>query len=215
MSEKNPPAKNPPNPQMKLALSAEAAIRTTQLKQLEEDSNALFNQLVVGVKQDRTKLPESVFVNNFLPYFAQQRPISEHPNLITEWVGIAGNPMAEVDIVNDQTGEVVGTVPPIYDSSIVENSKRALGQSFSEILHECQLRGNQLPIMAKSFFARKVIDQHEKLLKPSEHQTENQANWNKLMARYGLNQQPEQAATPTPEKTAAESLGDDSDLVFD
>ena len=62
---------------------------------------------------ERNKVPESIFVNYFLPRFINLNNINgvDPRNHIVEWISIAGSPMAEVSVVSDSTGEELFVVP--------------------------------------------------------------------------------------------------------
>ena len=75
------------------------------------------------ISQDlpRGTLPEHLFRDNFLPYFTQEKEMKDD-SIIKTWMAIAGGPNRAVDIISPD-GEVLFTIPPFYDTGLVEVHK--------------------------------------------------------------------------------------------
>ncbi len=100
----------------------------------------------------RKKLPEELFVAYFLPLFAG---LETHPDVnIGRWVSIAGTPFAEVDIINTQ-GHTLYTVPPIFESKVIDTTKYA-GGSIKAITGTYELLLRQSPHRAEAFMTHSL-----------------------------------------------------------
>ena len=75
---------------------------------------------------EMARIPESLFVNMFLPFFSGQRVVEEDA-MPAKWIGIAGNPFASVQVFSDSTREILYTVPPLFDIDAVGLSNRKRG----------------------------------------------------------------------------------------
>ena len=64
------------------------------------------------------RLSEEKFKQFFLPYFIGEK---SHDNIIVKWMEIAGSPLMQVHLVNDE-GEVVNTIPPLIKGGIEEGT---------------------------------------------------------------------------------------------
>lgn len=68
-------------------------------------------------------LPESIFKNYFLPLFLGLRNDGATLNWMAQWVSIAGSPMSEVVIIDDNTKQELFRVPPIFNTTSLYMTK--------------------------------------------------------------------------------------------
>lgn len=88
--------------------------------QMEKELDRIFDDLnTSGLPHGR--MPEPLFVQVFLPYFAGKLDPEDFPKGITPatWFRIAGTRDNEVDVI-DNFGKVLFTVPPIYTTKYIE-----------------------------------------------------------------------------------------------
>ena len=119
---------------------------------------------------------------------------------VTEWISIAGTPMAEVDII-DESGQALYRVPALLDTNslFVNDSSRSLGNIFKRY---DMIRQNST-VDAERFLRSALYDVNETLhtqynLKPSLER------WVEILQRYNL-----KLHEDTPSNTfEAESLDD-------
>ncbi len=163
-----------------------AAQHRQKLQDASNAVNAVYTELIENTDH-LTKLPEPIFKEHFLPFFTGQKSTTENPNVMQEWVSVAGSAMAKVDIIN-QDGETIFTVPPIYDSNIIKTAKDKLSQSFSDIYAQYNMHSNNLPMAGEKYLAEAFSEKIPTLLKPSETSSENQQGWEKIFQHYGLNE---------------------------
>jgi hypothetical protein len=152
-------------------------------KRILSTTNDIFDALVVEPSKEHAVLPEPIFKEVFLPYFSGQKNIAEDKDIIAKWVQVAGVPGAEVDVI-DQNGTVQFTVPPVFDSGIIETVKRKLGESVSDIYTLYNLHSNNSPVIGERVLANAFENKIPTMIKPSEALSENQARWNTIFERY-------------------------------
>lgn len=134
------------------------------------------------------KIPESVFVNEMLPFMFDEIPdfAKNDPTLqmtSAKWIAAAGGPHAEFDVVNDSTGEVLFRCPAYFTREIydIEAAKKR-GRLNSMLTHAKQV-SHMSPIRAHHFTAeqftgRGVSMNREELIKTV------QVRWNEIFSRY-------------------------------
>ncbi|NTW91350.1 MAG: glucuronate isomerase [Erysipelotrichaceae bacterium] len=94
---------------------------------IEEQANAVKNMLLAEIDKSKNivfdgllnnnilnSIPESLFVNYFLPCFMGE---PKNSNWVMEWISIAGTPMAEVGVFKDGTNEILFSVPSILNTN--------------------------------------------------------------------------------------------------
>ena len=74
---------------------SEAGRITNEMKtrMMTEAITSTFDQLVVEPMKNAAKLPESIFVGLFLPYFKGEKNINDGQNVLAQWYSIAGSPL--------------------------------------------------------------------------------------------------------------------------
>lgn len=113
-------------------------------KQLSQERQNKFKNIVTTLVEDereaadepKTVLPESVFVEFFLPYFIElartqndtqnDKKLAKNfnDNLLGKWIDMAKGPYNEVDVM-DNAGNIIFTVPALFSKNVVmmENVK--------------------------------------------------------------------------------------------
>lgn len=144
-----------------------------------------FQSLVIHAP--KAILPENVFVTYFLPFFSGT-PLSQamaNRNVISEWIGIAGTAMAEVDIV-DINGQVLFTVPALFDTDMIEIASRSAGQSMSDVIHEYNLRKTGIPQAATNYLHGALNTLGNNMIRDSNHGVTIAQRWTMILQRYNL-----------------------------
>lgn len=134
-----------------------SGIRDALYKEMEQSKRIVFGGLLENPPINY--LPESIFVNYFLPHFLGD---GNNPNWVMEWISIAGTPMAEVAIFKDGTNEVLFTVPGIlYTNNLFLNRKRG---DLSDIFIRYEQISNNLPVKGLSFLVEALNSKNSELL---------------------------------------------------
>lgn len=163
-----------------------AAQKKMKVEQATAAINDAFQSLVVETV-DRQKMPEPIFKEHFLPFLSGQKDLGDNPNIVKEWVDAAKSPVAEVDVV-DETGQVIFTVPPLYDTDVIDSVKRKLGESFSAIYTQYTLHSNNLPVMGERFLAETFDKKIPSMMKKSENVEAANQRWTDIFNRYNITQ---------------------------
>lgn len=154
------------------------SLQQTIFKDLENSTEKIFNSLVENKESFCASLPESIFVNYFLPFFIGTR--NDNPNWLVEWISIAGSPSSYVRIFSD--GNISNTlffVPPVLNTNILNSDI-----SLKAILQTSNDYSLNLPIVGTKFLYEAMHDKSLQL-------TQNLDNtyiqeWLNIFTRYNL-----------------------------
>lgn len=160
----------------------EEQLRQQKINEIQESMNFAHESLVTS--QVKARLPENVFVAYFLPFFSGQA-VAPGRNVVAEWIGVAGTPMSEVDVV-DVNNQVLFTVPAIFNTNILEVANRKAGQSFADIYGEYDLRKAGVPIAANGFLVQNLNEKAVEILRYPVDSNSIASRWTNIMARYGI-----------------------------
>lgn len=178
---------------------------------LVEEQNNFYDKLVVEGRQERAVIPEEVFKERFLPYFCGEKSLNEKEGkeVIGLWIGLVGAPMAEGTVVN-QAGERLFDVPPMLDSSMIDNSRRAL-KSFSHVSAMTQLQEDRFPNSGLGYFLEQTGEIQKTIITPQPEVFNNNANrWKAIFARYGKD-----SKEPGTEKAETTGIENHDDFDYD
>lgn len=180
-----------------LSDSITSNLKNTISKQTADIHDALVEH------HERVQIPEDVFTNYFLPHFVNKVPIASQPTIIAEWIAIAGTPMSEVD-VTDVSGDVLFTVPSLFDTSIINVAQRRPGDSIADISAEFDLRNNNIPAVAQAFLRTQL----QRKLSILDKRVDNKAQerWDNIFERYGIQK---------PSEISESSVDPSDDLEYD
>jgi len=128
---------------------------TTLNKQVEEIKNFIFQETnnvqeklsILLDKKLLNHIPESLFVNYFLPRFTGNIIDEKY---VLEWISIAGSPMAEVGIIKDGTNEILFYVPSILATNSI--TLRQEEGDIGDIVEKYNNINNNSPIQGLNFF---------------------------------------------------------------
>ena len=188
-------------------LSAQALLQKNTAIQKEMDR--VYTDLVVS--QPKGRLPEDIFVNHFLPFFSGKDSDGSKKKM-GEWIGIAGNATAEVDII-DPTGEVLYTVPSMMNSNALDISNRKVGDTISEMVSNYKLREAHIPGTGQNYLNHESAQKVERMVHRENlpiNQTEKR--WLEIFNRYNLN--PGNGSNGTANGTAANTVDPADDLEY-
>lgn len=153
-------------------------VREMLLAEMEKTKNIIFNGLLNDSYMN--KIPESLFVNYFLPCFLGQ---TNNPNWVLEWISIAGSPMAEVAVVRDGTDEVLFVVPSILNTNNLFLNKQE--GDLGDIFTRYEQINKNIPIQGLNFLIQALNSKNNELLSKLNFSEINK-RWTDILARYGL-----------------------------
>lgn len=154
------------------------AVRNMLLTEMNKSKAIVFDGLLNNVALN--SIPESLFVNYFLPCFLGN-PISN--NWVMEWISIAGTPMAEVNVFHDATNEILFTVPSILNTNnlILHKEDGDIGDIF---IRYDQINNN-IPGQGLNFLLQALNSKNQELLNKINFNDVNQ-RWYNILLRYNI-----------------------------
>lgn len=165
---------------------------------------------IVGEKVNG-KLPENLFVQHFLPFFTGQVPSKDVHQYYQYWIGVAGTPMNEVDII-DGKGETIFTVPPIMNSDFVNPAKRSKGMG--DVFAEHSLHASHSPASGERFLANELSQRINEFEDNTEKLVTAEQKWNHIFKRYGVESPYKNEATQEV-RSNNDNDDDGEDLIYD
>lgn len=169
-----------PHPRQAQAMKVFETFQSNRRMGIGIDIRGIANSLT-QIEQN-AQFPETLFVEHFLPLFAGEVQPTAEVNYRTWLEKVAGGEKISVDITAED-GAVLFTVPPLFDTSILEQAKPG-GESMTLIerhysrLKEFDAAGSQ------QFLNKKLSGLHIKD-KPTEQVYANMRIWNAIFERYG------------------------------
>ena len=137
---------------------------------------------IMSLNSTNKQFPEHLFVEGFLRMFAGYET---HPDItIGRWVSIAGTPFSEVDIIN-QNGEVLFTVPPIYERKVLTPELSSGGSSISAVAATYEKLSAQSPYRAEAFLNNQ-LNNINKTNNMDEYRGVGAARFAQIFKRYNL-----------------------------
>jgi hypothetical protein len=168
------------HPKQKEALDIFAKFQRNRNFGISVDIAGIANQL--KTEAPRAYFPEQLFVQHFLPLFADEVKPTSEVNIQTWIVKVAGSESTPVDIV-DPEGKVLFTVPPVFDHSVLEQSKPG-GMSMTRVERQYS-RLKEVDAHASQQFLSKTLQSMHIKDKPTEEVYANMRIWNDIFKRYG------------------------------
>lgn len=153
----------------------------SKIKQLNDSMSDVFSALVEN--NPKAKLPEELFVSNFLPFFLGVNKVERNEDFLPTWISVAGTPAADVDII-DKSGKVIFTVPSFIDSEFINPLKNTTGLSYSDIIAMSTLYGNNIPKQGADVLNKGLSDKINRLKDKSPNYASKIKMWETIFIRY-------------------------------
>jgi len=164
---------------------AQKQLRENFMRDSENALNVIFPALVEKANEVCSKLPEHIFVQYFLPYFAGQIDLSSRPGLMAEWISVAGSPMAEVAII-DNNWNVLYYVPGVFDTSFIDIRSRENVMSFKNITDQAAMMSSNLPVLGDRFLTNSLGQKFNNMVDTMTSTDYNRQRWMSIFSRYGI-----------------------------
>lgn len=124
-------------------------------------------------------MQESVFVENFLPFFLGELTDSEQTNFGFTWNALSGRGTTEVQIVNEY-GENLFRTPAFFDTGVVDVSK----SNIFNIMKEYGIDKNIHPTSALNKAHMALREDFKKIQRSSPIAEQNTRRWIEIFKRY-------------------------------
>jgi hypothetical protein len=154
-------------------------VREILLSEMEKSKSVIFDGLLNNPFMN--KIPESLFVNYFLPCFLGNN--TNNPNWVMEWISIAGTPMSELGVVKDGTNELLYTVPSILNTNNLFLNKQE--GDIGDIFSKYEQINNNIPLQGLNFLINALNSKNEELLNKVNFSDVNR-RWIDILSRYNL-----------------------------
>ena len=173
------------------AIFSEASME--QIVGMEKDIYSLMNTYN---KESVNKLPEHVFVDFFLPYFSGKLNLKDSEEPITKWIGIAGSPTKEVDIIDNNTGEILFRVPSLINTTKLNVTKNDRRIASSEILAMSARKADSgIPGNVESYLMSVYPLKIQQIIKENDVDKDDLDKWKYIFNRYGIEIQDDREET--------------------
>lgn len=167
----------------------------------------VYTELVEKAHEINTRLPEEIFVRNFLPYFAGKVQSDQSQQILASWISIAGTPMAEVTIV-DNSNTPLYNVPGVFDTSFLAVKSSADKNNFAAITDHMRLLENHIPTTARNFGIKALNEKFEEIVQTPVTVQENEQRWMNIFKRYNLGVEQEKEKQDT-QQQVNQNISDD------
>ena len=161
----------------------------------------------LAAEVNRATFPLDLFNTHFAPFLFGEVPLQKDSELFSTWIGIAGSPMASVDIIN-KAGQVEFTVPPLFDTNVIDILRKDRG--LNQVIDNYNNYSNALPAVAMGFVKNNLLPAADEAIANSDHK-EALSGWAKVAQYY--NKLPGKQTEATPAGDISNN-GDD-DLSYD
>lgn len=135
---------------------------------------------------ERAVLPEPLFRQHFLPFFLGNVAPGPNNEVVSAWIGIAGAPTAEVDIIDDARN-VLFTAPAIFSTTslntdISTHRSQRLRDLYLDVAHQ-EL---SLAPLAAGTLARGLQQKVSDIVQPVKTSQEELDKWRKIYEFYKI-----------------------------
>jgi hypothetical protein len=159
-------------------------IQQIQKKRLSEEISQISSAISSLDREDVRTMPERVFVNIWLPFFADEKPLRPELKVdFTHWVNFVGSPYKSVQVV-DADGKELFLVPPLFDRSLINPTGRQGNGSIMDVVAQMKNLALLHPNQGAVFFD-KELTRRALLMKVPPNIMESLKTWNAIFARYG------------------------------
>jgi len=156
-------------------------IKESNINEVRNTLNLIESELNTNIENGIKKvgrLPEYVFVENFLDFFRSGLTETKGKPLLLKWLELAGGPYNEVDII-DENGNVIFTTPGIYVRPNIDLTNKF---SFNNMNKTYELQANRMKALGENYLAKQfgVIESQIRL----PDATKNKLRWEKIFKYY-------------------------------
>lgn len=165
----------------------------------EQNIQKITNELQGGFQKDKACIPESIFVEYFLPYFTGEIAIDDESIILAKWIDLAGSPYSSVDLI-DKNNNVVGEVPGIFSHG--STGPRDQRTPMSTVIRKTEHLKTISPVRSREHMVRE-LNNYKTTADPN-----NDDRWQNLFRKYKQPDQQIDTVTTIHDDTPQENLGD-------
>lgn len=131
-----------------------------------------------GLINDSQKLPESIFISDFLPMFLGNLG-DDYTSRLEVWYLISNGPFGTVDLLDDD-GNVVAKVPPVQDRTILKDQSNN-GNNIANLFKEYENLLLISPNAAEAVLSEKL---HKSFTVNDSNNNNLVTQWKNFLSRY-------------------------------
>lgn len=157
------------------------------VKRLKEDNQRVLGEILEALNQEEVKfipkLSESRFKEDFLPVLAAYKYMEsgDDKHMIHKWLELADGWYGEVDITDDETGEVLYTVPSLLQKNVI-NTNVMENVNMSEIVQRAKQESSRIYAQGANYLTDRLSNLPEGYI--SDQTTEYEDRWKAIFDRY-------------------------------
>lgn len=142
----------------------------------------MHQQLSESIKSEWNSIPESIFVQEFLDLFLNGA--KDNDERLHKWGIVCGNYHFGVHLLDDETGERVFTVPPVWDTSFINPRANDAGiPSIASHAAQFEMLATARPQIAERYLAKNLVTSlKDKIRQPT---SDAWKQYKQLLERYG------------------------------
>lgn len=152
------------------------------LERADNDIREIMTSLHQVEQTDHFRMQEALFKDAFLPLFANEK-VADPRITMGFYVDMIGNAFRSVDVI-DEAGNLVFTVPPVFNRETLRTAMAGGRTSFREILANHRLMAFNSPAAAEGYMVE-AVSKKALLQYDTEEGRKEAAQWNAIFKRYG------------------------------
>ena len=129
-------------------------------------------------------MQESVFVQNFLPFFLGEIEDNEQTNFGITWAALSGRGTSEVQII-DANGSAMYRVPAFFDTEVIDVTR----SDIFTVMKDYAIDKSIHPVMATNRAMNSLRDEFKKIQRSSPMSDSNKERWIQIFNRYRTKEQ--------------------------
>lgn len=209
---------------------AEEIEKTLTSKYQNYNTNRMLSELhnlavVEGSKEYVGRLPESIFVQYFLPYFREKieekdltpEKLAYRNKVLEDWISVAGTTANEVNIINN-VGQTLFTVPALTNTKVISPIRKDGAVSFETIANMAERLRVMSPAQSVDYQHSRLHDKLKDMSTGTHKFKEYEKIWLDIFNRYSDVKDPAQSGSQKSTDTTDNKNNNQSDpdeLVYD
>lgn len=191
------------------------------LLRTDKEIDEILANLAPATEELINKIPESLFVRNYLPVFCGEEPPEglTAQEVLRQWIQIAGLQFLPVKVFSDSTGEILFEVPALLDRhAVYVGREKEATPPLSELMKTATAFAQVHPEAGTNYILKHLRDY--RLVGASPKFRERVEQWNQIFQRYGkaqilVEEKEGRYDLRMGQATKPGTLSDEDELVYD
>ena len=188
------------------------------LENIDDVMKAAYLQLREVERNMAAKIPEKLFVRDFLEFFRGNAPKEQFKDYLAAWYRVSGNYQAEV-AVTDDAGKIVYMVPAVFNTVFLSAKPGENAMKMSDIALMYELEQQQSPHAAAARYETNLQNKLLAMINNKHKLSDIEQRWLDIFNRYpqkGEEPKPKESTAPSSAKASQVNpvLDDDEEVGF-